>query len=113
MSFTLGGNILKPEAVRICVLYDPSNGRIVHTHEVVTLPGGRKVDEKEMERRTLQRAASAGVDTSKLKVMHVPPEEYDRTSLYRVELKGLRLVKLARPDKSKPTRRARASRETK
>ncbi len=110
MSFSLGGRVPKPEAVRICVLYDPGDGRVAHTHEVVTLPGGRKVDEKEMERRTFQRAESAGVNTSKLKALHVQPKDYDRTSVYRVELKGLRLVKLERPVGLKPRRRARARR---
>ncbi len=110
MSFIQGGKVLKPEAVRICVLYDPSDGRVAHTHEVVTLPGGRKVDEKEMERRTFQRAEGAGVDTSKLKPLHVQPKDCDRTSLYHVDLKGPRLVKLARPGRSKLTGRSRAGR---
>jgi hypothetical protein len=40
------GQTLAPESIRICVLYDPSDGRIVHIHKVVTYPGGEDSERK-------------------------------------------------------------------
>ncbi len=47
--------ILKTTAEMICVLYAPDDGRIVHTHSVVTLTGGKTVTEAELERRARER----------------------------------------------------------
>jgi hypothetical protein len=40
MSHFTKGKALKPEDVKICVLYDPEDGRIAHHHMVGTFPGG-------------------------------------------------------------------------
>jgi len=81
------------------VLYDPKSGRIVHTHEIITLKGGRNVDEKEAEIRTFKRAKSLGKDTSTLKALHVSAKDYDHSSVYRVDPESLTLVKLSKPEK--------------
>ena len=44
----LHGDPVQPEDEKLCVLYDPATGRIIHTHRVTTLPRGRKVDDAEM-----------------------------------------------------------------
>jgi hypothetical protein len=84
----------KPEDVKICVLYDPKDGRVVHNHKVLVFPGAKKVDEKEVERRALERAASFGRDPSKLKALHVSEKQCNPSSMYRVDLISLTLVKL-------------------
>jgi hypothetical protein len=91
------GKALKPEDVKICVLYDPKDGRIAHHHMVSTFTGGQKIEEKEVERRTLARALSFGTDTSKLKALHVSPKDCDPSQRYKVDIKTLRLVKLPEP----------------
>jgi len=92
-----GRKAIKPEDVKVCVLYDPKNGRIVHNHMVITFPGGQRVDEKETERRAFMHAAKLGRDTSKLKALHVSEKDCQPSSAYRVDLKTLKLVKLPKP----------------
>jgi hypothetical protein len=81
-----------PEDEKLCVLYDPSTGRIVHTHRVTTMAGGRKVDKAEMEKRTRQRAKSRGRDISGLTLLHVDPETYKLGAFYEVNLRTKKLV---------------------
>jgi hypothetical protein len=95
--FAKGRKALKPEEVKICVLYDPKDGRIAHHHAVATFPGGQRVDAKEVERRTLARAASFGTDTSKLKALHVSEKDCDPSHRYKVDIKTLKLVELPMP----------------
>ena len=97
--FTDGRKALKPEDVKICVLYDPKDGRIAHYHMVSTFPGGQRVDEKEVERRTLARAASFGTDTSKLKALHVSENDCNPSHSYKVNIKTLTLIELPKPER--------------
>jgi hypothetical protein len=101
MNLIKGGTHTKPEDVKICVLYDPKDGRVIHHHRVVVFPGAKKVDEKEVERRTLERAARFGRDTSKLKALHVSDKERNPSSAYRVDLRSLTLIKLPKPEMKK------------
>jgi hypothetical protein len=103
------GKIIKPDDVKICVLYDPKNGRVIHNHQVVVFPGAKKVDKKEVERRALERAAMFGRDTSKLKALHVSEKDCSPSSAYRVDLTSLTLVKLPNPEmKKRSQKHARA-----
>jgi hypothetical protein len=36
-------NLGKPTSHQICMIYDPADGRVVHTHEALTYPGGSEV----------------------------------------------------------------------
>jgi hypothetical protein len=90
---------LKPEDVKICVLYDPKDGRIVHHHMVASFPGGQGANEEEVEQRTLARAASFGTDTSKLKALHVSGKDCDPSHRYKVDLKRLTLIELPKPER--------------
>lgn len=81
-----------PEDEKLCVLYEPKTGVIVHTHRVTTMPGGRKVDAAEMERRTRERATSRGRDVHKLALLHVDPKTYRPGAFYRVDVKAKALV---------------------
>jgi hypothetical protein len=91
-----GKRIVKPEEVKICVLYDPKDGHIVHTHEVVTFTGGRRVSDEEVKARAFKNATRRGKDTSNLKALHVSPDKIDRRSTYRVDLKSLTLIEVPR-----------------
>ena len=86
-------NVAVAEDQKLCVLYDPSNGAIVHTHWVTTLPGGRKIDEAELEKRIRERAAFRGRDVQGLKVLHVDPSEYKQGTRYQVDTKAGKLTK--------------------
>jgi hypothetical protein len=100
MSPTKAGNT-KPEDVKVCVLYDPKDGRVVHNHKVLVFQGAKTVDEKEVGRRALERAASFGRDPSKLKALHVSEKECNPSSTYRVDLTSLTLVKLPKLEMKK------------
>ncbi len=89
----LNRHVAEPEDQKLCVLYDPSNGTILHTHWVTTLPGGHKVDKAELERRIRERATSRSRDVNGLKVLHVDPREYDQGMRYRVDVEAGKLVK--------------------
>jgi hypothetical protein len=82
------------EEQKLCVLYDPASGAIVHTHWVTTLEGGRKVSEAEMEARTRERAATRGREAGHLHILHVDPAVHKVGASYRVE--GGALVEIER-----------------
>jgi hypothetical protein len=111
MNLIRSGKLIKPDDVKICVLYDPKNGRVIHNHQVVVFPGAKKVDKKEVERRALERAATFGRDTYKLKALHVSEKDCNPSSAYRVDLTSLTLVKLPNPEMKK--RRPKQSRALK
>jgi hypothetical protein len=86
-------NVAVVEDQKLCVLYDPSNGAIVHTHWVTTLPGGRVVGQAEMEKRIRERAAFRGRDVQEMKVLHVDPKDYEQGTRYQVDTKAGKLTK--------------------
>jgi len=90
--------IVKPEDVKICVLYNPKDGRIAHHHIVGMFPDGQRVDDNEVERRALARAASFGTDTSSLKALHVSEKDCNPSHRYKVDLKTLTLIELPKPE---------------
>jgi hypothetical protein len=89
----MNGNAPAPEEQKLCVLYDPSSGTVVHTHWVTTLPGGRKVDKAELEKRIRARAAFRGRDVQGMKVLHVDPSEYELGIHYRVDVAAGKLAR--------------------
>jgi len=70
------GKAMQPESVKTCLLYDRTNGRIIHTHQVVTLSGGKVVDDGEVESRAFAMAKKAGQDVSKAKALHISLKDY-------------------------------------
>jgi hypothetical protein len=87
----------EPESVQTCLIFDPANGRILHTHHVVTLPGALPVSREEVERRAWKRAADAGLDPSRLAAIHVDSERLNRSASYRVDVPTMNLVAIERP----------------
>jgi hypothetical protein len=80
---------------RVCVVYDPSDGRIIHGHEFVGAgPGVFAPDgNKERERETLEGARRNHGDVSHLRVFHVPPDfRFASNVVYRVDTKAGSLV---------------------
>jgi hypothetical protein len=94
MMSTMHANMPRPEEERLCVLYNPNEGTIVHTHRVTTFPGGHKVDKAEMEKRIRERATAAGRDLTGLEILHVQPEEYKPRTQYRVDVRARKLVEV-------------------
>jgi hypothetical protein len=82
---------------KISILYDPQDGRVVHTHTVLTTPGGQDVTDEELEERTRQRAERVGHAISGLRTLRVSSDECDASSQYRVNLATGKLEKVERP----------------
>lgn len=91
----------KPVSNKICVLYDAQDGRVVHTHQVLTMPGGRIVTDEEVEESAKDRAKRAGHDISGLSALRVAAEDCDCSSQYRVDLATKKLQKVERPTTSR------------
>jgi hypothetical protein len=97
----------KAPASRICVVYDPRDGRIIHGHEFVGDgtgvfgPDGRE----EREQQTLEGARRNHGDLSKLRVLHAPTNfRFTPNAAYRVDIKSGRLVEHARWTPEQPQR---------
>jgi hypothetical protein len=82
----------QPILDKICVLYN-REGRIVHTHREVTMPGGRTVTDDEVEAHGKELATAAGHDIRALSALRVAAEDYDESSAYRVDVEKKELVK--------------------
>jgi hypothetical protein len=104
MSLIESGKMLEPESMRTCFLYDPSNGRIIHQHEVINFPGAREVDDKELESTTLRLAAKFGHDTSKVQTLLLSGS-FSGDKLYKIDTKSRALVEITRPSQPRPKTR--------
>jgi hypothetical protein len=82
----------------------PEQWAHVHQHEVITFPGARQVDDKELESTTLRLAAKLGHDTSNLKTVHLSGA-FSGDKLYRIDTKSRTLVEITRPSQPRPKRR--------
>ena len=93
---------------RVCVVYDPQDGRIVHGHTFVGegtgLFGPKGRDER--ERETLEGARRNHGDVSHLRVFHAPTDfRFAPNVSYRVDTRSRRLVERDKwpPERSRPT----------
>jgi hypothetical protein len=90
-------NLLKPESMDVCVLYDPANGRVVHVHRVATFAGAKKSSAHEIEARCLKVAKQLGHTTAHLKSLHVPHGQFKAATPYIVDVKSSKLIEQPRP----------------
>ncbi|MFH8660809.1 hypothetical protein [Streptomyces afghaniensis] len=77
-----------------CVVFDTSDGRILHIHDVVTIEGGEDTSDEAVARQALQLAAERGVDTRNLDTLHLDPETLESGTAFRVDLQARSLVAL-------------------
>jgi hypothetical protein len=82
------------QSVQTCVVFDPTDGKIQHIHDVVTLEGAEAVSDYEVEQRALSLVAERGLDSSTLKTIHVDPEELEPSRRYAVDTDKSRLTPL-------------------
>ncbi len=91
-SLHVNGKPVSDDASRVCVLYEPKSGRVVHVHGVTVLPGGKEVSKDELERRAVARAKSLGRSVAGLKTLHVPVAAIRQRGTLKVNSKGTALV---------------------
>jgi hypothetical protein len=106
MEFESTENTKAPPS-RVCVVYDPRDGRIVHGHTFVGEgtgvfgPKGRD----EREQQTLEGARRNHGDVSRLRVFHAPTDfRFAPNVAYRVDTKSSRLVEHYKwpPERARP-----------
>ena len=106
MTTTAPSKFGEPISHKTCVIYDPADGGVIHTHEVLTFPGGRQVTHAVAEAEALTLLARrTGKDVSGFGVLHVPCGEYQRGVRYRVELPTRRLIARGPPPTAVPPAR--------
>ena len=86
------GKLLQPKSVKICVLYDPKDGRVVHVHGVTTVDGGKEVSQAELEQRAITHAKALGRFVEGAKPLHLPFSAIRQHGGLRVIANGTGLV---------------------
>lgn len=94
----------EPEELRsdACIVYDRATGEILHTHEVITLPGAHPPDEKELAAEALALASEgSGKKAQGLDILRVDRQrmKVQRGLRYKVDVKRRHLIE-ERTDKS-------------
>jgi hypothetical protein len=57
---------------RVCVLYSPEDGRVIHVHGASVAAGATPVSEAEMESRARRHAVRLGRNVEGVGALHVP-----------------------------------------
>ena len=83
---------MKVQDEKLCLLYRPSDGVIVHYHRAKLFVPGRTLDVGQVEKRALEEATRRGHDVEQLAVLHVAPAEMDRRRRYRVDTSSGTLI---------------------
>lgn len=78
--------------MKCCVLYNPDDGAILHTHRVVDMFGTPETEDRVVEDRTRQLARGLGLDVARLELLHVDPKDIQESVTYRVDKNTRRLV---------------------
>lgn len=87
----------KVRSVKACLLYDPTDGRIVHFHQVVTMEGAAEVSDEQVKERTVMLARERGLKTSNLGIMRVEPSAIRSSRHYAVNPSTKELIEMERP----------------
>ncbi|MEU2402604.1 hypothetical protein ABZ767_31090 [Streptomyces pseudogriseolus] len=95
MSIVTTGD-LAVRSFKCCVVFDASNGRIHHIHDVVTIEGAEEMPDDAVAREAMQLAAQRGLDTGSLETVHIDPEALATEAEYRVDPQTRSLVALRR-----------------
>jgi hypothetical protein len=83
----------KVSSVSCCLLFDPMDGRICHVHRIITMEGAPVTAQAALESRTLQLAKELGLDTGRLRILHVAEEALTEAAQYTVDPVSSTLVK--------------------
>jgi hypothetical protein len=82
------------EHSRVCVLFDPANGRVVHGHGVTVLESAKPIEPAELEARARRHALSMGKSVDGLKALHLPLEAIKAHAAFKVNPEGTGIVPL-------------------
>ncbi len=90
----------EPVSEAMCVLYNPTDGRILHFHRVSVLPGARVPSREDVERLAIETARRHH-DTAELRPLHVTRAEFHHQAgrQYRVDIRRRRIVEVREPQR--------------
>jgi hypothetical protein len=80
---------------RVCVLFDPHDGRIVHVHGITTLDGAKQIGADELAARVIAHAKGFGHEVAGLKTLHVPIAAMRQPGSLKVSADGREVVQSA------------------
>jgi hypothetical protein len=98
----LAGKPLSDEASRVCILFDPKDGRVVHVHGITVVHSRGGITESELEARARKNAEHFGKSVAGLKALHVSMAAIRQNGKLRVNAGGDGLVpspRSSRPDR--------------
>src|SRR5262252_8483920 len=96
MHAIVNGKAVQPR-IFMAVLYDPTTGKIAHSHRVLQFDVKQKVTKAHVEERAREMAARHGWDVSKLKTLHVEHSTLQKGMRYKVDPKTRKAVGVAMP----------------
>jgi hypothetical protein len=85
------GKPVDDNSSKVCVLFNPKDGRVVHVHGATTLQGGKKVSDVELEKDATEHAKAFGHAVTGLKALHVPISAIQERGALKVNSKGTEL----------------------
>jgi len=87
------GRPVPDDSSKVCILYDPDNGRVVHVHGVTVLEGENAINENELEERARSRATAVGRSISGLRALHLKISEIPQGTSFTVNTEGTGLIR--------------------
>jgi hypothetical protein len=78
--------------VDACVLYDPSTGRIAHTHQIVAYGNRKAQNESDVEAECVLVAKQMGHHVEQMKTLRVSPDDRKPGVAYKVDVATKNLV---------------------
>ncbi|MFZ0308327.1 MAG: hypothetical protein WAL89_09130 [Candidatus Sulfotelmatobacter sp.] len=82
------GKPVDDKSSRVCVLFDPKDGRVVHVHGATTIRGGKQFTDSELEKDATEHAKAFGHLVTGLKALHVPVSAIRERGAFKVNAQG-------------------------
>jgi hypothetical protein len=82
------GNPVSDQASRVCLLFDPKDGRVVHAHGVTVLQSVGAISDAELEERARGYAQHFGKKVADLQALHVPIDAIRNVGKLQVNSQG-------------------------
>jgi hypothetical protein len=85
------------------VVFEPTDGRIVHSHAhyYVTLGGRKPPDDKQLETKAAELIANRGIAVDRMAFLHLEPGAIKPDAVYGVDTKTRKLVEIPKPQRPK------------
>jgi hypothetical protein len=82
------GMLVDETKSKVCLVFDPKDGRVVHVHTVTFLDAQRRIEPAEMEAEARRHAEHFGHAAGRLKILHVPPAAMRGRAAVKVNAAG-------------------------